>query len=311
MTRRRTTLPEGLAEHEEAESSYAAGFATSPFHPDDIRYLQGLVGLPLAPGADVVRLADELGSCIRRALDRIAVRRYSQPPSELRDFFGSLRGGLLKLIAELGLPHDPGETAKLSTVDVLRLPAFQRLQSASFPSEGSTGRPHPVAMAEVAAARLNPAEPAEGRLALLMTLAAAPAMLCTLLSLAENGLLEIAERKAPRGNRRDAFRAVLFANLAGFHHRMFGRAPEFERNRGERDGTGVEWARAILRHAESRIPDVLVVPSVAPAIVEEVVAAEMEAVRDAAGLAQGTLANRLREGWTLWRLESGDACSSE
>ena len=122
-----------------------------------------------------------------------------------------------------------------------------------------------------------------------------------LLSVAEDGWSEAAEGQARRGARPDEFRRVLFADLAGFHHLMFGRAPEIERSRGERDGSAIAWARAILRIAQDRIPDVLVLPSADPAIVEEVVAAEMEAIRDAAELAHDTLADRLREGVALWR----------
>lgn len=249
MARRYTTHPDEAAPLEESESPYAAGFATSLFHPDDIRQLQGLAGLTLAVDAEPAHLADELSSCIRHALDRVTVRRYSPPPSELRDFFSALTGSLQKTLAELGLPRDPGELAKLSMADVLRRPAFQRLQSVLLTSGGPNGIAQPVAMAEVAAARFHPAETVEGPLAVLRMFAAMPAMLGTVLFLAERGWSETARQQAPRGNRPDAFRAVLFANLAGFHHRMFGRAPEIERNRGERDGSGIVWARAILRLA--------------------------------------------------------------
>jgi hypothetical protein len=119
-------------------------------------------------------------------------------------------------------------------------------------------------MAEVAAARLHPADTAEGPVALLRTFAAVQAVLGLLQLLAEIGLSETAEGRARRGPRPDAFRKALFANLAGFHYRMFGCAPEFERNRGERDSSGVEWARAILRLAVHRVPDVLLLPSADP-----------------------------------------------
>jgi hypothetical protein len=80
-------------------------FAASPFRADDIMALQRLVGLPLV--ADPARLALEFGLCFRRALDRIAIQKSSQPPSERRHSFRSLRGSSRKLIAELGAAVRP------------------------------------------------------------------------------------------------------------------------------------------------------------------------------------------------------------
>jgi hypothetical protein len=203
-------------------------FLEEPFGPADILRLAESAAMPLAEKAFLGALPLLLGRYFLESLCAVSLAQSRASASTDSTFYQRVCGAGRDLQSLLG-------------VDVLQQPN----DNLPFP-DGCWRLGRCVRLVRE-----------EEQPALMARLNQAPEVLAALIRLAEAGLQCNSGRPATSGRRPNSFRADLFRRLARFHYEMFGRLPEIERNRGDRDGRGVFWAQTVLSLAAKKVPPVL------------------------------------------------------